>query len=307
LLRGQGSIPERPSSPFRFQACWLTHDDYPTVVNNAWKNGEPYITDSLNRVRDDSLTFNKEVFGNIFKRKKDIEKQLQHVQMIERVDSIHLNMEEANLQKMYQEVLKHEELLWYQKSREKWVKFGDKNNKFFHTQTIIRRKRNKIQGLHLDDGTWCTGVMQLWDVAIEFYSKLFQNDVEVYPDSLKVELLPSLNSQGRNSLIKQMTKVEVRNAIFFMQSFKAPGPDGFQPLFFKHFWDAVGEDIWKYVMQSFSSGYIDDKIAKTLLVLVLKENNPTRLKNFRPISLCNVIFKVITKVLVNVFALSLMI
>jgi hypothetical protein len=46
-----------------------------------------------------------------------------------------------------------------------------------------------------------------------------------------------------NSLIKQMAKVEVRNAIFSMQSFKAPGPDGFQPLFFKHFWDVVGEDV----------------------------------------------------------------
>ena len=96
-----------------------------------------------------------------------------------------------------------------------------------------------------------------------------------------------------------MTKVEVRNVIFSMQSFKVLGPDGFQPLFFKHFWDVVGEDVWKYVMQSFSSGYIDDKIAETLLVLIPKENNPTRLKNFRPISLCNVIFIVITKVLVD--------
>ena len=96
-----------------------------------------------------------------------------------------------------------------------------------------------------------------------------------------------------------MTKVEVRNAIFSMQSFKALGPDGFQSLIFKHFWDVVGEDFWKYVMKSFSSGYIDDKIAETLLVLIPKENNPTRLKNFQPISLCNVIFKVITMVLVN--------
>jgi len=74
---------------------------------------------------------------------------------------------------MYQEVLKEEELFWYQKSREKWVKFGDWNIKFFHTQTIIRRNRNKIQGLHLDYGTWCADVMQLRDVAIDFYSKLF--------------------------------------------------------------------------------------------------------------------------------------
>ena len=39
LLRGQGVIPERRSLPFRFQACWLTHDDYRIIVTNAWKNG----------------------------------------------------------------------------------------------------------------------------------------------------------------------------------------------------------------------------------------------------------------------------
>jgi len=50
---------------------------------------------------------------------------------------------------------------------------------------------------------------------------------------------------------------------------------------------------------SFRRGFIDEAIAETLLVLIPKENNPTHLKNFRPISLCNVIFKVITKVLVN--------
>lgn len=84
-----------------------------------------------------------------------------------------------------------------------------------------------------------------------------------------------------------------------MQSFKSPGLDGFQPLFYKHFWGVVGEDVWRFVSDIFAKGDIDEGIAETLLVLIPKANNPTRLKNFRPISSCNVIFKVITKVLVS--------
>jgi hypothetical protein len=87
--------------------------------------------------------------------------------------------------------------------------------------------------------------------------------------------------------------------VFSMKSYKAPGPDGFQPIFFKHFWERIGDDIWRLVHMAFNMGTINASIAKTLIVLIPKESNPQRLKNFRPISLCNVIFKVITKILVS--------
>ncbi|RYR48918.1 hypothetical protein Ahy_A07g035026 [Arachis hypogaea] len=45
-------------------------------------------------------------------------------------------------------------MLWFQKSREQWVRYGDRNTKFFHMQTIIRRKANKIHGLFVSDGSW---------------------------------------------------------------------------------------------------------------------------------------------------------
>jgi len=47
-----------------------------------------------------------------------------------------------------------EEVLCFQKSRENWVKFGNKNTKLCHAQTIIRRRRNKITSLKVD-GVWC--------------------------------------------------------------------------------------------------------------------------------------------------------
>jgi len=58
-------------------------------------------------------------------------KQVQH--KLETIDSTHLTMTEASLQKEYNDVLRQEEILWYQKSRENWVKLGDRNTSFFHT------------------------------------------------------------------------------------------------------------------------------------------------------------------------------
>lgn len=203
------------------------------------------------------------------------------------------------MHKVYQEILKQEELLWFQKSREQWVTLVDRNNKFFHTHTVIRRRRNKIQGLHLEDGSWCTNEVILHDYAINFYQTLFQCDHVVSPDCLVDILLPNLNDDGKAILSANVDKQEVREAVFGMSSYKAPGPDGFQPLFFKHSWDLVVDDLWDLVKSTFLRGDINEQIAETLLVLIPKGNNPTSLKNFRPICLCNVVFKVITKVLVN--------
>ena len=64
-------------------------------------------------------------------------------------------------------------MLWYQKSREIWVKLGDKNSSFSHTQTIIRRKKNKIHKLQLPNGIWTTDNDILQDEAHTFYKNFF--------------------------------------------------------------------------------------------------------------------------------------
>lgn len=67
----------------------------------------------------DSLKFNKEVFGNIFRRKRHLEARLRGVQRrLEEVDSARFCLLEKELQDEYNKVLYQEELLWYQKSRE---------------------------------------------------------------------------------------------------------------------------------------------------------------------------------------------
>lgn len=146
------------NKPFRFEAAWMEHPQYHQVVAEAWSKGTPWLSASLNHVQEDSIAFNINVFGNIFKRKRMVAARIASTQQrLEQVDYAFLARRLQDLRREQEDILAQEEMLWYQKSREKWVKFGDRNTAFFHAQTVIRRRPNHIQGLTLEDGNWCTG------------------------------------------------------------------------------------------------------------------------------------------------------
>lgn len=71
--------------------------------------------------------------------------------------------------------------------------------------------------------------------------------------------------------------------------FKPLGSDGFQLFRFKQFWHLVGDKDHQIVREAFKEGTFDPSIAETLVVLIPKETNPSKVTKFRPISLCNVI------------------
>nr|KYP62012.1 hypothetical protein KK1_016528 [Cajanus cajan] len=104
------------------------------------------------------------------------------------------SLRQRDLQQQYDDVLVQEEFFWFQKSHEKWVKFGDRNTKFFHAQTMIHRNRNKIHGLFLEDGSWSTDPTILQRETQRFYMSLFSADVQQQPSSLLLDQFPQLDS-----------------------------------------------------------------------------------------------------------------
>ena len=80
---------------------------------------------------------------------------------------------------------------------------------------------------------------------------------------------------------------------------KAPGPDGFPAHFYQRNWDILKEDVVGAVKKFFADGIVPEGINDTTIVLIPKGSNPESFKDFRPISLCNVIYKVVAKCLVN--------
>ncbi|XP_019462952.1 PREDICTED: uncharacterized protein LOC109361876 [Lupinus angustifolius] len=255
------------------------------VVHEAWLKGNVDVVEGLHRVREDAIQFNNNTFGNIFQRKRRVKARIRGVQLrlLDFVDR-HLVRLDIQLRREYNNILKQKELLWFLKSREQWVKFGDRNTKFFHTQTIIRRKRNNIHGLFLEDGSWCTDLEPLRR--------------EVQLDQCVVDI-PRLSIVGVEALRTSVTMKEVTHVVMSIQSFKAPGSDGFHPIIFKKYWQLMGDDIWRLVSDAFKFGFSDSRIVETLLVLIPKVNNPTSLKDLHPISLYNVVYKLIMKVLVG--------
>ncbi|KAK2378521.1 hypothetical protein QL285_066416 [Trifolium repens] len=300
FLRCGGLPIARGARPFRFEAAWINHSDYEDVVLNAWLAERGNITSALNKVKDDSIVFNKDIFGNIFRKKREIANRLKGIQnTLERVDSVRLVLLEKQLQEELDQILFQEEVLWYQKSREKWIKFGDKNTKFFHAQTVIRRKRNKIHGLNLPCGAWCTEDSILQEEANKFFKNLFCSTSLPHDTDFDVSDIPQLSGEEVSDLTKQVTKEEVLRALNQMHPFKSPGPDGFQGVFFRQYWHIIGDDIYTLINQAFNTGSFDSSLAETLLVLIPKVDCPKNFREFRPISLCNTVYKLITKVLVN--------
>ncbi|XP_060959169.1 uncharacterized protein LOC133030444 [Cannabis sativa] len=79
-----------------------------------------------------------------------------------------------------------------------------------------------------------------------------------------------------------------------MGSLKAPGLDGMSVLFFKHYWNSVGKDFCDAVTDFFLTGNFHRGFNTTNVTLIPKVPNPKKVSKFRPIALCNVIYKVIS-------------
>ena len=91
----------------------------------------------------------------------------------------------------------------------------------------------------------------------------------------------------------------MKNTLFGLHPNKAPGPDGFNPYFFKRAWHIVGDDVVDAVQSFFSSGYLIKEINNTYIALVPKVPNPSSLNDYRPISCCNTSYKCIRKIMAN--------
>src|ERR1044072_279711 len=108
---------------------------------------------------------------------------------------------ETSLREEYEHILLQEELLWYQKSRERWVRFGDRNTKFFHTQAVIRRKRNKIHGMFIGNGVWCTEAEELAEEAQHFFTNLFSVDMQVTRNHIMENVPPTISIEHQEELL----------------------------------------------------------------------------------------------------------
>ena len=87
---------------------------------------------------------------------------------------------------------------------------------------------------------------------------------------------------------------EIKSALWSLKTFKAPGPDGLHAGFFHRFWLVVGKSVIDVIKKIFTERTIPEYLNRTLIALIPKIQSLETLSNYRPISLCNTMYKIVT-------------
>ena len=132
-----------------------------------------------------------------------------------------------------------------------------------------------------------------------YYNDLFSTSNPILvADSL--EKIPCLVTDEMNAeLMKEFTELEVKEALNQMAPLKAPSSDGMPSLFYQHFWAMMQHDVTSAILSWLNSGTLPKPINHTLITFIPKIANLEHVSEFRPISLCNVLYKIYSKVLAN--------
>ncbi|XP_061993305.1 uncharacterized protein LOC133711157 [Rosa rugosa] len=212
------------------------------------------------------------------------------------------NQEECSaLNAKLEGLLAEEDAYWKQRSKVTWLTDGDKNTKFFHRKASNRRAKNRLTGLFDYNGVWQDTSQGMEDVVLHYFSSMFKsNDINSTHMQNVVDLLqPKVTDDMNFDLCAPYSTLEIRAALFQMYPTKAPGPDGMPPMFFQKYWEVVGGDVVSAVQNFLHTRKILGEINFTHICLIPKVKDPVSVTDLRPIALCNVIYKICSKVIAN--------
>ncbi|RVW98665.1 hypothetical protein CK203_032249 [Vitis vinifera] len=219
---------EERATPFRFENMWLKEEGFKEVLRKWWEGIQIKV------------------------KKQEAWNSLDFWDKEERVRELSLEEEEARKEarEMYKKWVLLEEMSWRQKSREIWLKEGDRNTRFFHQMANAHRRRNQMNRVKVN-GRW-------------------------YNEEREIK---------RRGLEKPFTEEEVFRALSGCCGEKAPGPDGFSMAFWQFSWDFVKEEVMNFFRQFHETGSFVRSLNATFLVFIPKKGGAEDLKDFRPISL----------------------
>lgn len=289
---------------FKFERMWIEHEDYDYMVRFNWNNGPDvnenpscFFSGNLKDMRIALSKWSKEVFPN---NRKLINELMVELNICNSDNNSNRDMVKAkSIVKLIEDLWDREELYWAQRSRLQWLKCSDKNTKFFHSTTIQRRQRNKVTKIKNGQGDWLENKGEIVRCFRDYFDNLFDASGNRDFSFVLSHIDRVITDVNNEFLCSPITDIEIKNAVFQLGGSKAPGPDGFSGLFYQYRWQVVGNQLCDLVKDFFHNGFSFESLNITNLVLIPKMENPESVGNFKPISLWNISYKVMSKVVTN--------
>jgi hypothetical protein len=290
--------------PFRFEEFWTFDPSCASTISLAWihlfaSSPQYILTKKLKYTRSSLKSWNLNCFGNIHKRISHTFSQLDHIQQSPPSPSSF--DQEMMLQNNLDNLLIQEVSLWRNKSRETWLTCKDLNTRFFHTSTVIKRRRNTIDFLQLPSGIWSSDRQDIGNCFTSHFKNVFHSSVPTLDADLMSLFDNCISLEENASICEIPSEQEIFSALSEMGSTKAPGPDGFTALFYKKYWNIVKDVVLSSVWDFFENNHLLKEQNHTFIALIPKKLGASTVHQFRPISLCNIIYKIISKIMANRF------
>lgn len=293
---------------FNFFTFFTLHPSYHTLLRTAWHSvnisgGSMFVLyQKLRAAKGCCKDLNRSSFSGIQTRSLEALENLESIQRrVLSTPSQELFEEESEARKAWLILSKAEESFFKQKSRVRWLKEGDSNTGFFHRAVKANLSKNIIHHLRDNNGLKVSNPEHIKSLAIDYYQQLLgsaNNAVQPFTKSQIQEIHPFRCS---DSLATQLSAIpseeEIVKVLYSLPKNKAPGPDGFTMEFFTSSWDLVGNDLVGAVKEFFTGSYMLRQVNATIISLTPKFPGAEQLKDFRPISLCNTVYKVISKII----------
>ena len=188
-----------------------------------------------------------------------------------------------------------------QKPRIRWLREGDSSTKFFHRVVLANQSWNAIRYLRDHTGLRIYNQQQIKGMAWAYFKNLLGSESRGIVPMTVGEIRDIHPFRFSSTLANELTQIpsdeEIKAVFFKMPKCKAPGPDGFPAEFFIDAWEIVGDEAIQAVKEFFTSGRMLKKFNATTIALIPKITGADELSQFRPVSCCSTVYKVVARLL----------
>lgn len=187
------------------------------------------------------------------------------------------------------------------RSKANWTEYGERNTKFFHNLEKRNHNVKNISKLITADNTELTNEKEILQYEKDFYQHLYSTTcTEIQADNIffNNSSIPQLSKEEVQCCDEQITIEQCSKALKDLPNDKSPGSDGFNTNFYKFFWSSINDLVLDSFRYAFQCGHLSIEQRRGILTLIPKKDKDIRfLKHWRPISLLNTDYKILTKTL----------
>jgi exonuclease III len=301
---------------WKFNTDLLNRKDYVELVKNVI---ETFNNDRLNagntatlnwdtlkmKIRMETIKYSKTLARNRRAKENELKKSLENLEE----ELTNNDITDDLLERYFNTKAEYEEYETLRtrgtmiRSKARWIEDGEKNSKYFMSLEKYNQELKSIRTLVDINGEEIRGEKNVLNYIRSYYMDIYDVKDDVYKDTkdyVDYKVNQSLNNTDNLLLDKYFTVTEISDAVKDLPRGKTPGTDGFNIEFYQFFWNELRDNFMKML----ADVYINEKLSidqrRGIISLIPKQDKDLKfLTNWRPISILNTDYKIITKALAN--------